>query len=154
MAKILWFHDYFEGPVNGLAQYTEEKLWFKLLKTPPMISSTNISVPHLSGEERSFILIRLSSDLLKIIEDNHNSYCEATGAPIFYGDPFRATNQRKVTKIIPQGQDNIDAKLRTLLNVKSFNHSYDPSLISGENVTIIKEIEFINYSSPHILETQ
>lgn len=186
--KILWVHDDFEGPVNGLVQYGDEKLWFNRIETsrqvdtqvakssidslqqedlslklPPIISSTDIPVPSqpldLQEEIRTYSLTRLSSDILQIVEDNHVAYCNETGAPFNHGDPIKIRRRQQVakmdlSKIIPEGQDGIDVKLRSLANVKVFNHKYDPLHICGEFVTTVKETDFANYLVPRRVEIE
>jgi len=167
--KILWVHDYFNGPINGLAEYKREKVWFSQVQIPDT-PSTNVSMSQSSDDQvdrpldppyqaREFTLIRLDVETLNQIQDDHTLYCKETNSPLYHGDTLKIKRHRKIvkmdfSKIIPLDQDGIDASLRSLGQVKTFVHSYDPMKISGEHITTIKEKEFINYLIPRRVEIE
>lgn len=159
--KILWVHDDFEGPMNGLAEYEGEKLWFSRSVVPITISSTDVPVGENESSEvpsmRVYALTRLTPEFLSRIEENHVAYCNQTGAPFYHGDPIKIRKIPQITKmdlskIIPEGEDGIDTTQRPLAQIKVYNHTYDPQNIFGEYVTTIKETDIINYFVPRRLE--
>jgi len=129
-AKILWVQDDFDGPINGIAEYNNEKLWFSCVENPFGVSSTDISVPESIKEpthgeqhdieedtddnwdevvdedvvsiERSFRLVRLEPSLFEAVNDNHTKYCLATGSPLNHGDPFDLKDQVVSVKATPE----------------------------------------------------
>ena len=159
--KILWVHDEFEGPVNGLAEYGGEKLWFSRSSVPRMVSSTNVPVENGQSldltQTRTYTLTRLTPELLSCVENNHIAYCNETGAPLNHGDPIKIRKRKQVvkadlSKIMPDGEDGIDATQRSLANVKMYNHTYDPQNIFGAYVDTVMEQDIINYHAPRRLE--
>jgi hypothetical protein len=155
--KILWVHDDFEGPMNGLGDYQGEKVWFSRSLIPVTISSTDVPIEKNGDSDvqsmRVYALTRLSAELLSNIEENHVAYCNQTGAPFNHGDPIKIRrktqiNKMDLSKIIPEGEDGIDATHRTLTHVKVYNHTYDAQSIFGEYVTTIKESDITNYFVP------
>ena len=158
--KILWVHDDFEGPMNGLAEYQGEKVWFSRSYIPTTISSTDIPVDDEISDSppvRFYTLRRLSPDILGAVEDNHAAYCKETGAPLNHGDPIKIRKRQQMIKmdlsnIIPEGDDGIDATQRSLANVKVYNHTYNSQNIPGEYITTVREDDFVNYLVPRRVE--
>lgn len=159
--KILWVHDDNNGPVTGLAQYGNEKVWFSHISQavcPPVVSSTDVPVPNDQEiEERSYFLMRLSPEVLNMVESDHMIYCNTTGAPIYHGDPFKVKKTLQIKKMdiaaaIPQGQDYVEATLRPLANVKSHNRLFDSGNISGKIIATVKSSDFGNYYVPRRIE--
>jgi hypothetical protein len=153
--KILWVHDDFDGPVNGLALYNGEKVWFTRVQLPFIVESPDEALVKVEEPVRTYNLSRLSPDDLKFVEDNHLTYCQETGAPLNHGDPMiiksRATVVRPDLKeVIPEGQDSIEVEteMRTLISVKQYHHRYDPNQVDGEFICCVKETDFINYRVP------
>lgn len=167
-AKILWVQDEYEGPMNGLAEYNGEKLWFSRMSNPLIISSTEVPVPYVNSElekneidnlaDRLYMLYRLSSSDMVSVVMNHVEHCEKTGAPLNHGDPVKIKRKTKATKmpteviqsIIPQGKEEIELEVerRSMAAVKQYQHSVVPSSITGEHVATIKQSEFSNYLVP------
>ncbi|CAH6420091.1 Hypothetical protein HVR_LOCUS1095 [uncultured virus] len=148
LVKILWVHDDFDGPVNGLAEYKGEKVWFERIYLS-------------SEEERTYNLKKVDSLYIEdILERNHAAYCEQTGAPLNHGDPLKMkrkiqmVNKVDLTKIIPKGEDSVEVTQRVLSNTKKFTHSYDPQNIPGEIFTTIKQGQFSNYLVPRRIEME
>jgi len=144
--KILWVHDDFDGPINGLAEYKGEKVWF-----------SRSLIPTTENEVRMYSLIKLDPEMLSSVEENHVAYCKETGSPFHHGDPIRIKGKTKVvkmdlSKIIPEGEDGVDTTQRVLANIKIYNHSYDPQQIYGEFITKIKETDITNYFVPRKIE--
>jgi len=159
--KILWVHDDFEGPMNGLAEYQGEKMWFSRSLIPIAISSTDVPVGDSetceSRSMRVYALTRLTPETLCRVEENHVAYCNETGSPFNHGDPIKIRRRKQMvkmdlSKIIPEGEDGVDATQRSLAYVKVYNHTYDPQNIFGEYVTTIKETDIINYFVPRRVE--
>lgn len=137
--KILWVHDDFEGPMNGLIEYAGEKLWFSRIK--------------LCSPGR-YILTKLSDELLSSIEKNHVKYCEETGAPLNHGDPIKIKRKSLVSKMDYSGTiptDGADTSARILTTCKIYNHNYDPQNIPGDYVTTITENDIINFNVPRTI---
>lgn len=123
--KILWVQDDINGPLNGIAEYKNEQLWFSKLETVPDI---NTPVPNIKkeeliekddsdddwnwehpvddevkSEEALFSLYRLAPDVLSKVTENHIQYCAKTGAPLFHGQPHKPIVQKVQTiKATPQ----------------------------------------------------
>lgn len=159
--KILWVHDEFEGPMNVLAEYKGEKVWFNRVDTralPSVVSSTDVPVP---SEGRTYTLKRIDPNYLeRVLEHNHKGYCEETGAPLFHGDPtkirkrVKTINKMDIAKAIPPGEETLEVTQRTLSSVKKFEHIYDPLCVPGEVITTVKEMDFVNYLVPHRIEIE
>lgn len=169
-AKILWVQDENEGPMNGLAEYNGEKLWFARMSNPSVISSTDVPVPYVSSEveaedeetenlaDRIYMLYRLSPNDMLSVSLNHIEHCDKTGAPLNHGDPIKIKRKTKATKMpteviqsmVPEGKDEVEVKLerRSMAAVKQYDHKVVPSLVTGELVTTIKQSEFSNYLVP------
>ena len=147
MAKILWVHDDFGGPVNGLAEFNGQKVWFSRMEVPFIDDTTD----DLSLKDRSYILTALSDDTLEMVEKDHIEYCEKTGAPLFHGD-IRKIEKADLKEIIPKEEEGVEVDPRLLANVTVFNHTYDPNNISGTYLAFISEKEFENYLVPQRVE--
>jgi len=162
--SILWVQDEYDGPMNGLAEYNGEKLWFSRLNTPSIISSTEIPVPYNTIEntfnDRSYLLYRLNEEDLQLVTKNHLEYCKITGAPVNHGDPITIKTRPETSRmdpevaksLIPEGKDFLEVFKRPLANIKNYSHKIAPASIKGEFVTIVKESEFNNYLIPHKVE--
>jgi len=119
--KILWVRDYHDGPINGLADYQGEKVWFCRSMVP---------------SSRSYSLVKLDPDFLKLIEEDHISFCEKTGAPLNHGDPIKIFRNNHIP------------------NITLYNHTYNPQDVFGTYITSIKEENFSNYLVPYQLSLQ
>jgi|SRR3972149_7948099 len=156
MAKIVWVHDDFEGPVNGIVEYNGEKVWFSRVQLPYVVSSTDVPVPE--QDIRTYTLTRISSSDLERLEHNHEDYCEKIGAPVLHGDCYKIRRRplgekADFSKIIPEGEEKeVEATKRPLSNVKTFIHTMDVNNLSGEYIDTIPESEFSNYSVPRRVE--
>lgn len=136
--KILWVQDEYDGPMNGLAEYNQEKVWFSRMNTPT---------------DRMYELYRLSEQMLIDVTNNHICHCDKTGYPLNHGDPFKIKRRNKGTKIsteVFQGQDEIEVELerRSMSIVKKYEHFIIPSDVKGELITTIYESDFNNYLVP------
>ena len=155
--KILWTHDSFSGPENGLALYGEEKVWFCSLAVNPelgKIQETEQPGSDLIGKKAVFALIRLDADKLAALEENHLVYTQATGRPLLHGDPHPvrkvAPLTRKVPTNVPVGENSVEAQIRALnAGVVKVDHNYNPLAITGEIIAYIKEDDFSNFYVPH-----
>jgi len=144
-ATILWVQDELDGPINGLAVYNNENLWFSRLE-----SSTDADSEHV------YSLYRLSDDTLKAVTDNHVAHCNATGSPLNHGDPIIIKRNKHITKmeqttiesLIPSGKEGVEVEPRALSNVKSYIHSISTFDITGDLVISLKQSEFTNYFVP------
>ena len=172
--KIIWVQDEYDGPMNGIVEYNNEKLWFSRVNNPAIISSTEIPVPYISNEtddcqlelERTYVLSRLNNNDMIAITNNHIAHCEKMGAPINHGDPIKIKRKVQSNKIsneaiqsmVPEGKSDVELQVesRALVVIKQYDHSIVPGSISGEYVTTIKESEISNYNVPRtfIVEDQ
>lgn len=143
MVEILWTHDNYNGPQNGLALYNDEKLWFQRNNIPPMKSSTDIDVPT---SIPTYTLSRLAPDVLQEVEEDHVMYCLETGAPLKHGDPYTFKRPEMVQK--NKNLKDIDLEHRLLSIVKKFIPRHNPLTLEGEYVKTISENEFTNYRLP------
>lgn len=137
-ATILWVQDNINGPINGVAKYKDEEVWF-------------------SKNESKFHLFKLSNDILNKLTENHKNYCELTGKPLKHGDPTKIKRHKQVVKIptkphIKEGENSVEAKLRSLGDSATFYHSVNPLDITGEPLAIIEESDFDNYYVPNKVE--
>lgn len=154
--KILWVHDDFEGPMNGIALYNNEKVWFSRLEAPFMVSSTETPLPQ--PLNRMYKLIRLDEKTLQKVEDDHLAYCKETDAPVYHGDPYKIRrttpmNKMDFSKLPPleKPEEGYNCNNRSMLGMKKFDHSYNPLDITGEFLLAVKESAFSNYLVPHRL---
>jgi hypothetical protein len=146
VAKILWVEEEYDGPINGLAEYENQQLWFS------KITSTT--------EERLYVLYRLDDNLLKVVTENHVLQCKNTGKPLNHGDPFKIKKKSSMRKfhvdqikqLVPDGKDSIELEHRSLSDIKSYTHNIIPSEIKGDIVTILTEKEISNFFVPRICE--
>ena len=164
MAKILWVQDEFEGPVNGLAEYKGEKVWFaridgvtvpSSLYAPPIISSTDVPVPidEIPNYEKHYCLSRLTDECLKEVTLNHLRHSEETGSPLNHGDPIKIRRRAMVNKMkTPIVQEDENMTIRSLGKITTYNHKVNPQNIRGEYFDTIKESQFTNFMMPHRVE--
>lgn len=148
--KIIWVQDDIDGPMNGLAEYKEEKVWFSRQNNSPLLSSTDVPVPDMENSEleRSYILYRLSEDDMELVTKNHIEYCNETGAPLHHGDPMKLRMKTQVT----QRPTSNTVKFRPLEEIKQYHHKIIPAQIAGDIIDIIKESDFENYHVPRRFE--
>jgi hypothetical protein len=130
---ILWVQDNINGPINGLAKYEDEEVWFSR-----------------DDNSTSFKLFRLSKDIKQKLIENHDKYCELTGKPLKHGDPIKIRRHKEVKKIptknhIKQGESSVEAKIRTLGESSSYIHTINPLDITGDLIKIINQSDFTNY---------
>jgi len=148
MSKILWVQDENNGPMNGLAEYNGEKVWFSRVDPSKSLVSPNYNETDGKKQEtsREYALTRLSDDILKMVVENHIAHCEASGGPTNHGDPIRV---RRRPRMNDQKQTETDAKSPQSLNkVVTYKHTINPSTIYGEHITNIQESQFTNYLVP------
>lgn len=159
MAKILWVQDDHEGPMNGVAEYDGDKVWFARIDgvtipsskyAPPVVSSTDVPVPQ--EEVKYYCLCRLTDECLKEVTNNHLAHCEETGAPFNHGDPLRIRRRPLIRKMNVVGDESVELTTRSLGKVTTYNHKINPQQIQGEYVATIKESEFTNFIVPHRIE--
>src|SRR5690349_6253726 len=87
LITILWVHDNFDGPMNGLCYLNdniEDPLWFSRLYIDQVTEPRN---------EQEYALYRLPN--LPEVEDLHQRYCLETGAPLKHGDPIRMKRRNR-----------------------------------------------------------
>lgn len=165
-ALILWVQDEYDGPINGIAEFCGEKLWFSRMDTVPLteiaVLSTEENISS-SNTQRVYVLYRLTDEMMEAVTNNHLLHCEETGAPKNHGDPIQIRRKQKVSKmkpevmerLIPDGQDvekGIEAEHRPLAGVKTYGHKIIPSSVTGEIVKLLLESEFTNYFVPRCCE--
>lgn len=153
--RIIWVQDEYDGPVNGLAEYNGEQLWFVRQSNPPMISSTEIQLPEQEHDyaNRLYTLFRLTPNNLELVVNNHVEYCKETGAALNHGDAIKARRVLNVKRpLAPELKGDVKMTAKGLDDVKMFTHQLVPSEITGEVITTVKESEFVNYYVPRTLE--
>ena len=128
--KILWIQDEFEGPVNGLADYNGESLWFKKVAD-------------------KYELLQLTHEDLEAVISNHKEWCAVTGAPLQHGDPHRIKrtlanhpHQNKNKQELPK------PKLEPMSTVHIHKHKIIPSAVTGTLITTINSSQFSNFNIP------
>lgn len=122
--KIIWVGHEFNGPINGLAEYNSEQVWF--------------SRKDSKDNDCEYDLIRISDDTLSGIQKNHEDYCNATGRPLYHGDPIKISR-----KSINDSNSENEDKMVTI-----YKHMYDNIDMSGEYITTIKSSNIINLIVP------
>jgi hypothetical protein len=143
MYKILWVYDNFNGPYNGLCAdiNTSDKYWFR----------------RESDHKFKFDILKISPELLDIIEQDHSAFCKTTNTPFNHGDPRPIKNKElrskmDVSQIVSNNSDNFfDVDRSVLSNVIKFNHTFNPEDITGELITTVDIKGFTNYYVPHSL---
>lgn len=134
--KILWVHDNFGQPINGLAVCNDQKVWFRKVA------------------DNDYELLQLDDKVLDAVEKNHDKYCLATGAPKFHGDPITIKRKSTVRKVdlsqyIKKEEDGVEVDKRALVNMKNYSHDYDPDKIRGLVIKNITADDFSNLYIPH-----
>jgi hypothetical protein len=126
-SKILWVNEEYDGPMNGVAEFKGEKLWFVRLNTPSIIPSEML-IPTKDNSDDLFHLYKIDDCSMDVLVKNHEKYCEETGAPLNHGDcrKFRQVAFSKTT------------------TMKRFDHIL-PENIQAEYVTTIHKSDFVNY---------
>lgn len=165
--KILWVQDEYDGPMNGVAEYNGEQVWFSRFNTPPIVSSTEVPVPYVAPEEvsapeaqRSYTLQRIDSATMQLATENHIQHCAETGAPVNHGDPIKIRKRPQavrvetdVAKTMSEGkEETIKAEKRAMGKFTHFKHQIVPGNIYGEFITVIEESDFSNYLVPRKVE--
>lgn len=116
--QILWVHDYFNGPVNGLLlakkEIGDEKLWFDRC-----------------DDSSEYKLIKLSSEDIASIEEKHILYCKERGLPVYHGDPFIRSKQPRTFKIYGNVLKSSDIKGEEVGRIveKDFENFHVPNII-------------------------
>jgi hypothetical protein len=159
-ATILWVHDYFEVPLNGLAEYKGEQVWFRCDTQHQIVSSTDVEVPIPSKLENSaheYSLLRLSKEDMDLVTKDHLEYCTFSGAPLNYGDPVKIKRKTITVKADPKTlvepeTKHIDASLRSLGDGKHYQHLIIAGTLKGEFLAAIKESDFTNFRVPRRVE--
>lgn len=139
MATILWVQDEFNGPMTGLAEYNNQKVWFSRI-----------------DDKRKYNLISLTNELISQLENNHQKYCKETGAPLKHGDShqiIRTVKQETKENLSLCADENgeVIGSFRGLSVIKRFEHNLP--VIDGNIITTINENEFTNYYVPHKIGT-
>lgn len=150
-AEILWVHDDFNGPLNGLCLYEGNKCWYK--------RTTDVQIDSSESTENSeYNIYKLTDNLLEQIENEHKEYCKITGAPVAHGDPHiikRNTRVERRTPTTPKtSEEEIEVQRRSLLTVEKYEYKMNPMNISGELIATIKQKCFSNYYLPRRVERQ
>jgi hypothetical protein len=129
MLKILWVHDHFNGPENGLAEYNNKKVWFQLVND-------------------KFNIIKLSNEKLELIEEDHKKYCQILNKPQLFEDNYNIRNRTQIKKNISQ-EGPFEAIQKSMTGFKIHIHSYNPLEVEGELITTLNKKDIENYSIPH-----
>jgi len=143
--KILWIHDQFNGPVNGLATDSNDiKLWFRR-------TSNDTDKLH------TYEILQIDPEILEIVENDHAKYCLESGKPLLHGDPVQIKKKEITTKvdfstIKPENKEGFEIVKKSLVTTNTYNHVYDPNDITGLVIDKISAKEFSNYHVPHRLE--
>lgn len=130
--KILWTHDEFDGPDNGLALYKGKKVWFKRC-------------------DKVFGIFSLTEYTINMLEENRQQYCQVSGTPMFHG-------QARVIKAVQQAVKpdiadmlakadltEVECEIKGLANFKYHEHSYNPLNIGDVLIKTVGVADFENY---------
>lgn len=148
--EILWVHDDFNGPMNGLCMYEGKKCWFS--RTSEVIVTSSDST-----ENSDYNIYKLEEDFIQRLEDEHREYCRISGAPLAHGDPRIIKRHTCVEKSLPPTaveSGGFDVEKRSLLNVEKYEYKINPMNVSGEKIGEIKQKCFSNYYLPRRVERQ
>jgi hypothetical protein len=148
--KILWVRDQYFGPVNGLAQYQGNKVWFRRVEdeyTRPKERSSN----DYNNEDKiypdvkkySFELLQLDESILAGVEADHEEYCKLTGMAAQYGEAHKINLPAQVE---PKEEEN---KWRGLGRVAVHKFKYNPQQIQGKVIAKIQAEQISNYLVAH-----
>lgn len=158
-AKILWVQDQYDGPINGLAEYNGEQVWFSRVGNPSIVSSTEIPIPYLNAESeetvtenRAYTLYRLSAEDMECVVRNHIEHCQETGTPLNHGDAIKMRRRPESSNAPSNLPENIAVALQPLKHLRVYHHKIVPSEVSGEVIATIKESDFSNYLVPRTFE--
>jgi hypothetical protein len=154
-ARILWVYTENDGPMNGLAEYKGEKLWFSRILTPDTVSSTYVSVPDIVDETtmRKYGLYRLSETSLTTITADHIEYCNTTGSPVNHGDPIKLKGKARASAEVTEINDiTVPKNVRAFTNSRKHSRSSNTAGLEGEFMEAISETNFSNYHVPHLVE--
>ena len=128
--KILWVHTDFNGPENGLALFNNNKIWFS----------------RKNNESDMYILLKISDEKIKELEEDHLNYCNQTGLPFLHGDPYKIIRKTHGIKF----SNEKESKLRALFDSKTINRVNND--IVGEYIMDVKNTDFENYYVAHCIE--
>lgn len=144
--KILWIHEHFQKPLNGLMLFENEELWFSYEPINPE--------EHKDGAD--YYLYKLDDDTMEKVKENHKAYCEYTGEPFFHGDPKIIKSEiTKEKNLKPKNEDEIiEGLMKPLLIVKAYTHKFLVSEIKGEFVNSINKTEIINLNVPRLIKRE
>ena len=140
LVKILWCHDFYNGPMNGLAEYQNKKVWFR--------RTSYDETPF------SFEILSLKDDYIEFLEKSRDEYAISSGNPRNWEDPIilkkkRPMNKMNFTQMTDDERNSLDCKKRCLSKSILYNHPYNPDLIEGDIICTISESGFSNYTIPH-----
>ncbi len=76
--RILWHHDYWDGPLSGIALFNGERVWFSM-----------DSEDGLRARRRTYKLYRLTPELLALKEHWHGLFVKHVGNHTEYGPDNR-----------------------------------------------------------------
>lgn len=159
-ARILWVYIENDGPMQGLAEFKGQKVWFSRITNPPITSSTDIPIPDAidTHSQRSYALFHLSEQTLEVITADHIAYCQSTNTPINHGDPIKLSSKSIRTHTPKEGETPetvpapVPGPMRSFVNNKQYYHNINITTLEGQFIESINESTFSNYKVPHILE--
>lgn len=141
-AKIIWVHDDFDGPYNGVASIVDEpdkKFWFKRV-----------------GDDFEFLVLSEEQD--KFLFSCHEQFCQETGKPILHGDPYiikfreltRKMDFKKEFESLSESEKptGFEGTTRGLDTFVKAQHSFNSEEISGEVFAVLKKEDILNYNIP------
>lgn len=155
--SILWVNEEYDGPMNGVAEFNGNKLWFVRFNTPSIIPSDIIVSIGTQEYDRLYQLYSVDEESMKVLVDNHERYCTETGAPLNHGDSRKVKQLRKDNLPIlgrdhePTGETIQKTTFSKPFEIKKFIHNL-PKNIQAEYVSTVRESEFSNYLVSHKLE--
>lgn len=76
--RLLWYGDFWDGPMNGLCIYNDRKCWFEMIEESP---DSPVDAP------RRFIVVNLSAQELADEEHWHDLFRSQVGTHMDVGEP-------------------------------------------------------------------
>lgn len=169
--KILWAAVTLSQPICGLALMNDVKVWFQqldveqsIVSPKPLAGTTTAETLDLLDDEDfdesdwkppvfRYQILTLNPETLATLEQDHLDYCQATGEPMYHGDPIAS----KTPSMGQQGEgyrQNFDEFTFTGLTQESteYAHKLNVLQVSGTELMIVESTKFSNFLVPHMIK--
>lgn len=159
---MLWHHEWRRGPINGLALYNGEKVWFECCSEggwiePERFQPDVVGIVTPAGEDSdssmstdeedtepqgmkipsTFILYALPDKLLQVIEQGYEEWCSVAGH----------MDDHDPAKYKPYRSEGAEQK--GMVPTHLHHHPVGVDVTTLTEVARITEDEFLHYSIPH-----